>query len=184
MQFSPTSTLVPDSKTPPVFFRSTNMVSQTLQSISFLSWQKLLNHSLIFTFIVTFTLVSHLSSLYNLFDALFHPLKPRHDIAQQNKDTARMVSLQEAVSQDHMPALLPDMWFPPPPPVQALLQSDCSPWLTSSPPAWGGSGGFTLQFCLVCWECRFISLVCLLIRMDCFSSIFCCCSAVKSITLW
>lgn len=183
VEFSPVGILISDSKTTLVLFRATRKVSQTLQSIYFLSWQKLLKHYLVFTFIMTFFLVSHLPPLDNLFDALFHPPKPWHNIAQQHKDTVRMVSLQEAVFQDHMSALLPDMWFPLVS-VQALWPSDCSPWLTSSPPIWGGSGGFTLQFCLVCWDCRIISLIFLLIRMNWFSTIFCCSSTVKNIILW
>lgn len=75
VKFLPVGILISHSKTLPVFFRAIRMVSQTLQSISFLSKQKLLKHYLIFTFIITFFLVSNLPPLYNLFGALFHHLQ-------------------------------------------------------------------------------------------------------------
>lgn len=118
---------------------------------------------------MTFFLVCNLPHLYKLFDVLFHHLQTLTEHCTATKRHCQNVFLQEAVFQDHMSALLPGMWF-----YQQQCKLCCKETagtrLTNLPPAWGHSGGLTLQFCSVCWECRFISHNCLIIRIGWFYS--------------
>lgn len=164
VEFLPVGILISHSKTLPVFFRAIRMVSQTLQSISFLSEQKLLKNIISFlpsSLPFSLFLIFHLyTTSLVLFSITF---KPWHNIAQQHKDTARMHFSKKLFFRTASYSL-PGMWFHQ---QQCKLchKETAGTWLTNFPPAWGRSGGLTMQFCLVCWECRFISHNCLIMRI-------------------